>query len=101
MGSCRLAKSRKSSRWKARSEEHTSELQSPMYLVCRLLLEKKKLCEIRRREIVGNTVRSLVAGATHIVSQQCSSMGTELHSFSDTPPRRPVLAPSQTHPPID
>src|SRR5437762_5443931 len=28
-------------RW-ARSEEHTSELQSPMYLVCRLLLEKKK-----------------------------------------------------------
>src|SRR5436189_3062443 len=28
-------------RW-PRSEEHTSELQSPMYLVCRLLLEKKK-----------------------------------------------------------
>ena len=26
-----------------RSEEHTSELQSRMYLVCRLLLEKKKL----------------------------------------------------------
>src|SRR3712207_7795349 len=28
-------------RW-ARSEEHTSELQSRQYLVCRLLLEKKK-----------------------------------------------------------
>src|SRR6195256_7097811 len=28
-----------------RSEEHTSELQSPMYLVCRLLLEKKKTNE--------------------------------------------------------
>src|SRR5437879_13916277 len=28
--------------WSARSEEHTSELQSPMYLVCRLLLEKKE-----------------------------------------------------------
>src|SRR5947208_6338891 len=27
---------------KARSEEHTSELQSPDHLVCRLLLEKKK-----------------------------------------------------------
>src|SRR6266581_9407802 len=27
--------------WK-RSEEHTSELQSPVHLVCRLLLEKKK-----------------------------------------------------------
>src|SRR5437762_11055167 len=26
-----------------RSEEHTSELQSPMYLVCRLLLEKKNI----------------------------------------------------------
>src|SRR5437762_9322527 len=26
---------------RSRSEEHTSELQSPMYLVCRLLLEKK------------------------------------------------------------
>src|SRR5947209_9704904 len=27
-----------------RSEEHTSELQSRQYLVCRLLLEKKKMC---------------------------------------------------------
>src|SRR3712207_9290738 len=29
-----------------RSEEHTSELQSRQYLVCRLLLEKKKICTI-------------------------------------------------------
>ena len=29
-------------RWTLRSEEHTSELQSQAYLVCRLLLEKKK-----------------------------------------------------------
>src|SRR5258708_19315022 len=28
--------------WGGRSEEHTSELQSPDHLVCRLLLEKKK-----------------------------------------------------------
>src|SRR5437879_9781581 len=27
----------------ARSEEHTSELQSPMYLVCRLLIDKKNI----------------------------------------------------------
>src|SRR5690348_18118232 len=27
---------------RVRSEEHTSELQSPVHLVCRLLLEKKK-----------------------------------------------------------
>src|SRR3712207_7113451 len=30
-----------------RSEEHTSELQSRQYLVCRLLLEKKKIRTIR------------------------------------------------------
>src|SRR5438552_3583271 len=31
-----------STRRRVRSEEHTSELQSPDHLVCRLLLEKKK-----------------------------------------------------------
>src|SRR5256885_8351371 len=31
----------------ARSEEHTSELQSPCNLVCRLLLEKKKITSVR------------------------------------------------------
>src|SRR5258707_9540253 len=31
-----------------RSEEHTSELQSRQYLVCRLLLEKKKKNKVRR-----------------------------------------------------
>src|SRR5438445_2706462 len=31
--------------WIDRSEEHTSELQSRQYLVCRLLLEKKKTSE--------------------------------------------------------
>src|SRR5205823_49064 len=35
-----LAKSPRN--WNGRSEEHTSELQSLAYLVCRLLLEKKK-----------------------------------------------------------
>src|SRR3712207_8787416 len=30
----------------ARSEEHTSELQSRQYLVCRLLLEKKKILKL-------------------------------------------------------
>src|SRR5258708_39235489 len=29
--------------WMVRSEEHTSELQSPDHLVCRLLLEKKNI----------------------------------------------------------
>src|SRR5205809_6186146 len=39
-GSC-SSKSRRALR-AARSEEHTSELQSRLHLVCRLLLEKKK-----------------------------------------------------------
>src|SRR3712207_7030795 len=34
-----------------RSEEHTSELQSRQYLVCRLLLEKKKLSALRPQEL--------------------------------------------------
>src|SRR5687768_18412738 len=33
----------------ARSEEHTSELQSRLHLVCRLLLEKKKSVTVRCR----------------------------------------------------
>src|SRR5438552_9812049 len=33
-----------------RSEEHTSELQSPDHLVCRLLLEKKKEAKTRTRQ---------------------------------------------------
>src|SRR5256885_7905114 len=34
-----------------RSEEHTSELQSPCNLVCRLLLEKKKAASAPRRHL--------------------------------------------------
>src|SRR5437879_8575760 len=34
-----------------RSEEHTSELQSPMYLVCRLLLDKKTTVVAARKSL--------------------------------------------------
>src|SRR5947209_12924880 len=37
----------------ARSEEHTSELQSRQYLVCRLLLEKKKTDRKRATIVMG------------------------------------------------
>src|SRR5438445_1923319 len=36
-----------------RSEEHTSELQSRQYLVCRLLLEKKKKTRHNESELVN------------------------------------------------
>src|SRR5690625_6506194 len=38
---------------KARSEEHTSELQSRGHLVCRLLLEKKNSCNEREGGIIN------------------------------------------------
>src|SRR5947209_13561524 len=42
----------------ARSEEHTSELQSRQYLVCRLLLEKKKknkhIYKVERKRVVNS-----------------------------------------------
>src|SRR4051794_41480229 len=41
-----------------RSEEHTSELQSPVHLVCRLLLEKKKKkAELARTSVSTNPRR--------------------------------------------
>src|SRR5258708_24845517 len=52
-------------RKKSRSEEHTSELQSPDHLVCRLLLEKKKkttTCNGKRRNKIA-----LVTTHYHVV----------------------------------
>src|SRR3989441_9670488 len=56
--------------WRMRSEEHTSELQSLAYLVCRLLLEKKKTQTTQARQethpqthhaqFAGNRARPLV-----------------------------------------
>src|SRR6266550_5701375 len=43
----RRASSRRRTPNSPRSEEHTSELQSRLHLVCRLLLEKKKKKQIR------------------------------------------------------
>src|SRR5438445_6837713 len=42
-----------------RSEEHTSELQSRQYLVCRLLLEKKKQPTSTRRELANIKTRNI------------------------------------------
>src|SRR3989449_1530062 len=51
---------------KRRSEEHTSELQSRLHLVCRLLLEKKKkkrqredTLEIKKYNIVNDKIRAV------------------------------------------
>src|SRR5437764_6118997 len=49
----------------ARSEEHTSELQSPMYLVCRLLLEKKKT-----KDHVATLHKQTVGAARDVVEER-------------------------------
>src|SRR5438876_8540024 len=41
--------------YEQRSEEHTSELQSPVHLVCRLLLEKKKM-KLTHIRMLGNPI---------------------------------------------
>src|SRR5256885_105326 len=58
---------------RSRSEEHTSELQSPCNLVCRLLLDKKK--------ILALDIRAFLQGLRHL----------SRHTLND--PRRPALAP--------
>src|SRR5437764_11171836 len=49
---------------RCRSEEHTSELQSPMYLVCRLLLEKKKK---KHRQTTTTNIARTKSTKVHIV----------------------------------
>src|SRR5256885_3840992 len=53
----RVAERRFIARRLARSEEHTSELQSPCNLVCRLLLEKKKNSPCRLRCVTEGLTR--------------------------------------------
>src|SRR5436189_110458 len=48
-----------------RSEEHTSELQSPMYLVCRLLLEKKKKKRNTNQQTIKRETRRAVCVSLH------------------------------------
>ena len=58
-------------------------------------------CEICGREIVGKPGRSLVEGATLIVCQQCSKLGTALPGFPEKQVHRPTVAPLHTHAPIE
>src|SRR5256885_5115928 len=62
---------------RSRSEEHTSELQSPCNLVCRLLLEKKKRDESVRSSPLGR-----------------SALPPPPHSIAYHPPRRHLPPPS-------
>src|SRR5256885_11578876 len=58
---------------KARSEEHTSELQSPCNLVCRLLLEKKNPYTLFRKPAMGASLLTITNMSTPHVISSCPS----------------------------
>src|SRR6516162_11829380 len=51
-----------------RSEEHTSELQSPCNLVCRLLLEKKKILGVGRNRSLLERVKPIAPSRIDVFS---------------------------------
>src|SRR3712207_6829922 len=71
-----------------RSEEHTSELQSRQYLVCRLLLEKKK--NSRNASILTSSLSfpRLISPATSFISSVLRSHVTPRYSSMAAPPTR-------------
>src|SRR5256885_2689675 len=80
-----------------RSEEHTSELQSPCNLVCRLLLEKKKHAAPRRSEErlaqLPAASRRPCYGALEIVSHDPRMQAVFFDVLNHPPP--PHVAPAQ------
>src|SRR5256885_9813209 len=56
-----------------RSEEHTSELQSPCNLVCRLLLEKKKT-NLYGQRLVGRDLEHLLLEAPDAITDSMSAL---------------------------
>src|SRR5207248_8890352 len=60
-----------SSATNARSEEHTSELQSPYDLVCRLLLEKKKT---QRKKLFASLIFSMFSLLRVVVLGLCRAL---------------------------
>src|SRR5208337_1875975 len=71
-------------RW--RSEEHTSELQSPMYLVCRLLLEKNKKRNSPSSSPKKSAPASACTGAamSSLSSRSSASYTPRVFFFNDT-----------------
>src|SRR2546429_7122169 len=73
-----------------RSEEHTSELQSRLHLVCRLLLEKKKtLRDVSPNStpnatpfILKNTLKSLINHYDNVRSRTSAFYKSSWHTFS-------------------
>src|SRR5256885_3887291 len=82
MGSCSTSAWRLSKR---RSEEHTSELQSPCNLVCRLLLEKKKQCSTRRNQYVPCLAAFRPRLASHLLIYKLANESSRALVLADQP----------------
>src|SRR3954449_8839995 len=65
---------------RVRSEEHTSELQSHSHLVCRLLLEKKKVSSVRFRKATDCSILT-----TPKMGSLCGSVSGWYFFFNNTP----------------
>src|SRR2546426_8899675 len=75
-GQSGAARARRTSGFCRRSEEHTSELQSPCNLVCRLLLEKKK------KEQIPPLDQTTTPAASTLDSVTCTSAPRHERSLS-------------------
>src|SRR3990170_3191286 len=58
-----------------RSEEHTSELQSPDHLVCRLLLEKINMATIRPLDVNALAEAARATGAIFVAEEHLTHIG--------------------------
>src|ERR1017187_6528416 len=81
-----------------RSEEHTSELQSPMYLVCRLLLERNE--DLRKYKTLAHFLQALgiysvsqVINGTNIPDHLYMKSATFFFLITGAPPG-PTLIPN-------
>src|SRR5256885_3661417 len=70
---------------RARSEEHTSELQSPCNLVCRLLLEKKKTISQNARCADGPSEKSSPSAFVHPTLRGLAGARRRLHPSRHEP----------------
>src|SRR4051794_32252126 len=80
----------------ARSEEHTSELQSPVHLVCRLLLAKKKVPSVPQ-VIPRGLLRPATIGGRSFVLREAAAAAFCTLSLHDALPIYPIEIAGRNH----
>src|SRR5256884_3333996 len=91
MLSRQMRKPLKTQRRRTRSEEHTSELQSRLHLVCRLLLEKKKKIPTRQPHVLDYNRRLFLYQdrLTHVHQTPLGAPAYTSRTSRDATGRRP------------